>query len=261
MLVFIFCLSYYLIAGISVVIGYHRVLTHKVAKLKPWLERLLVCLALPAGPPVFWVANHRKHHQYSDMDLDPHAPGIHGFWYAHNGWYLNIKNPVLCFLYAIAGPIRIVLDLIFRVKQDNSLLAYAKDVQRDKFYAALSTPFWYRLVMLLHVIIPFGLIFILEGTQGLIALWITLVIIYNLGDSVNSLCHIHESENEKKKTDTAKNLKLLSLLTFGDALHQVHHKNPRLANLGINGELDLAYEFLKIFSRLGWASNIKELKR
>jgi sn-1 stearoyl-lipid 9-desaturase len=67
--------------------GYHRLLTHRGYKTPKWVEYFLtVCATLALeGGPIFWVATHRIHHQYSDKEGDPHSP-IDGKWWAHMGW-------------------------------------------------------------------------------------------------------------------------------------------------------------------------------
>src|SRR5205807_5447768 len=72
---------------------YHRLLTHRGYKTPKWVEYFLtVCgtLALEGGP-IFWVATHRIHHQFSDKDGDPHTP-VDGKWWAHMGWIVMGKS-------------------------------------------------------------------------------------------------------------------------------------------------------------------------
>src|SRR5665811_2282632 len=47
------------------------------------------------GPVIIWVADHRRHHAFSDREGDPHSPWLYGtsmtavargFWHAHMGW-------------------------------------------------------------------------------------------------------------------------------------------------------------------------------
>ena len=47
------------------------------------------------GPLLHWVGMHRRHHQHSDHEGDPHSPHLHGggfvgmvlgLWHAHIGW-------------------------------------------------------------------------------------------------------------------------------------------------------------------------------
>ncbi len=79
----------YLLAGLGVTLGYHRLLAHRSFKTYRWLEYVLAVLGSLAlqGGPVRWVATHRQHHRYADGPNDPHDVG-QGFWHAHIGWFL-----------------------------------------------------------------------------------------------------------------------------------------------------------------------------
>ena len=62
--------------SIGVCMGYHRHLTHgSFATYRPvrWLLALIGGLS-GEGSALTWVANHRKHHLYSDHEGDPHSP-------------------------------------------------------------------------------------------------------------------------------------------------------------------------------------------
>jgi stearoyl-CoA desaturase (delta-9 desaturase) len=78
-------------AAINLGIGmcYHRLLTHRGYQVPKWLEYVMATCATLAleGGPIFWVATHRVHHQFSDQDGDPHTPR-EGGWWAHTGWLL-----------------------------------------------------------------------------------------------------------------------------------------------------------------------------
>src|SRR5580698_7310169 len=122
-LMFLLC-ACYLAAGLGVNLTYHRSLSHGALQLPKWLERCLVLLALPAGTPVQWIGNHRYHHAHTDTALDPHSPVHQGFWYAHVGWYFGSKNRILCVGYALAGPVRMLIDAWLRPRtnlQHNAL--------------------------------------------------------------------------------------------------------------------------------------------
>src|SRR5690606_21685155 len=59
-------------------------------KVRPkWLEYPLTAIGCMAseGGPIGWVADHRRHHAYSDEDLDTHSP-LHGLFWAHMGWFM-----------------------------------------------------------------------------------------------------------------------------------------------------------------------------
>lgn len=78
--------------SLGVCMGYHRLLTHgsfKTYKPIRWLLAFLGGLS-GEGSALAWVANHRKHHKYSDQDGDPHSPrrsvvGSHVVVYAQLG--------------------------------------------------------------------------------------------------------------------------------------------------------------------------------
>jgi hypothetical protein len=78
---------YWVAIGLGISMGYHRLHTHRGFKTYRLFEYFLaVCGTLTLeGGPIFWVATHRKHHQHSDQELDPHTPRVNGFW-AHLGW-------------------------------------------------------------------------------------------------------------------------------------------------------------------------------
>ena len=95
--VFLF-LGMYVLTGLGITVGFHRHLTHRAFKAKRWLHGLLAILGSAAieGPVISWVADHRKHHAFSDEEGDPHSPHVdhghgwsgamRGLFHAHMGW-------------------------------------------------------------------------------------------------------------------------------------------------------------------------------
>src|SRR6478736_9141745 len=95
--VFLF-VGMYLFTGLGITVGFNRHLTHRAFKAKPWLHGLLGILGSAAieGPVISWVADHRKHHTFSDERGDPHSPHVghgggwrgtlRGLFHAHLGW-------------------------------------------------------------------------------------------------------------------------------------------------------------------------------
>src|SRR5262249_52831172 len=78
-----------LTGSIGVCMGYHRYLTHgsfQTSKPMRWLLALIGGLS-GEGSALMWVANHRKHHMYSDHDGDPHTPHD-GRWWSHMLWFM-----------------------------------------------------------------------------------------------------------------------------------------------------------------------------
>src|SRR4051812_16944447 len=83
----------YIPVGLGVTVGFHRLFTHRSFKAKPWVRGMFAILGSAAieGPIISWVADHRKHHAFSDKPGDPHSPHAHdgvlrGLFHAHVGW-------------------------------------------------------------------------------------------------------------------------------------------------------------------------------
>src|ERR1700757_3078543 len=68
----------YLISGLGVTVGFHRLLTHRAFQTHRWLERGFAVMGSLAvqGSVMDWVADHRKHHAHADEDGDPHSPHV-----------------------------------------------------------------------------------------------------------------------------------------------------------------------------------------
>jgi stearoyl-CoA desaturase (delta-9 desaturase) len=218
------------------------------------IEYAIVLLGLPAGTPIQWVGNHRAHHLNTDQDGDPHSPHIDGFWYSHCGWYIHSKNWFLCLLYALAGPLRMLIDSVMRPNTNQEHIQLAKDIQKDKFYAFVSRPIIYMLIMWIYLAVILIIPFLLFGWLGMVASSITLVIIYNLGDAVDSIGHLF---GKKRGENEARNNVFLGIFAFGDGWHANHHLRPRRAKHGIkNNQIDLSYLVLRLGKLVGVVKKI-----
>jgi stearoyl-CoA desaturase (delta-9 desaturase) len=193
--------------GLGISMGYHRLHTHRGFKTYKWFE---YCLALCGtltleGGPIFWVATHRLHHQYSDRPEDPHTPRVSGFW-AHMGWILFGEAQ----------------------HSDTARLArYAPDLSKDPFYRWLSTYHWVPLTVL-----GFGLLAI--GGWGLVNWAIFLRVVVGLHSTwmINSATHMF-GKRRFNTTDDSRNVWWVALLTFGEGWHNNHHAHPVSARHGL----------------------------
>ncbi len=79
---------FYVLTGLGVTVGLHRLLTHRSFETYPCVRRFWALLGTLAfqGGPLAWVAVHRLHHQHADREGDPHSPR-RGFWHAQLWWY------------------------------------------------------------------------------------------------------------------------------------------------------------------------------
>lgn len=252
-----YCAGYYLLAGLAINLGYHRVLSHRSLKLSRWLERVAVTLGLPAGTPVQWAGNHRFHHGNTDVAGDPHSPVLDGFWYAHVGWYIQSRNRLLCVLYSLAGPVRTLVDAWHRPRSNREHDHLAKDVSADPYYRWVSRPWPYFLCTVTHVSLWFGVAAVGWGSVGVFALWFTLLAIYNLGDAIDSMAHLL-GDRPYASVHQARNHWFLGLFTFGEGWHANHHEFPHSARHGLlPGQPDWTWGMIRLLERMGLASGIK----
>jgi len=87
--------SWILISGLGIAVGYHRVFSHKTHNLPRWKENIILFFAALAGQgsSIFWVAVHRGyHHPYADTERDIHSPVVYGKYKAFIGWHSNITD-------------------------------------------------------------------------------------------------------------------------------------------------------------------------
>ena len=117
----VFLALWLLSQNVGIAVSYHRQLTHRSFTTPKWLEYCLaVCGALALqGSPIYWVAVHRLHHQYTDKPGDPHSPRD-GKWWSHMGWIMR-------------GALH---------NETTMLSRYAPDLERDRFYRWLAVWHW-----------------------------------------------------------------------------------------------------------------------
>ena len=176
----IFALMYALTA-VGVTVGFHRLLTHRAFRTRAWLRYTLAVLGSMSlqGPVIDWVADHRKHHTFTDEEGDPHSPHagagagfpgmVKGLWHAHTGW-------------------------LFETHGQASSKRFARDLLEDPKMRAINRSF--PLIALSSILLPFLLGLALGGdalVAGLSALlWgglVRIFIVHHITWSINSICH------------------------------------------------------------------------
>jgi len=226
---------YWVAVGFGISLGYHRLHTHRSYRLPRPLEYLLaVCGTLTLeGGPIFWVATHRIHHQFSDRPGDPHSPRD-GAWWSHIGWLLVGES-----------------------KHNNTKLMakYAPDLAKDPFYATLNDYHWIPILILAAILLAIGgLPLMLWGTclrivAGLHATWL-----------VNSASHMWGGRRFNTRDDS-RNLWWVALMSFGEGWHNNHHAHPTSARHGLAWyELDFSWITISILRFFGVAKAVRVAK-
>ncbi len=213
----------YVATGIGVTVGFHRLFTHRSFKTSPALRGVFaVCGSMAIeGPVISWVADHRKHHAFSDQPGDPHSPHVdHGV-----GW----KGALRGLLHAHVG-------WLFIHSQRGNRRRYAPDLLADPVVRFVDRTFILWAVG--GLVLAFVLGYAIGGdlTSALTGLlWggaIRLLVLHHATFSINSLCHFF-GRRSYATDDESRNLAWLSLLTFGEAWHNNHHAFPTSARHGM----------------------------
>jgi stearoyl-CoA desaturase (delta-9 desaturase) len=213
----------YSATALGVTVGFHRLLTHRSFKTTGPMRALFAILGSAAieGPVISWVADHRKHHAFSDRPGDPHSPHVdHG-----RGW-----------LGALRGLFHAHLGWIFIHTQRGAKDRYAPDLQRDRVVRFVDRTF--LLWAIGGLAAAFGLGVAIGGTvvAGLTALlWggaVRMLFVHHVTYSINSLCHFF-GRRSFETPDESRNLAWLAPLSLGEAWHNNHHAFPTSAVHGL----------------------------
>ncbi len=236
----------YLPTAFGITIGYHRLFTHRAFDAKPWVRYTFAVLGSMAvqGSVIDWVADHRKHHAFTDTEGDPHSPHGHGegirgafsgLWYAHMGWLVDTQGQ--------ATKRRFAPELL------------EDPVMRRINYAFLP-------LVGLTLLIPFVLGLVLTGTlagalTGL--LWggfVRIFFVHHVTWSINSVCHFF-GRRRFEVDDHSTNVAWLAIPSLGESWHHNHHAFPRAAQQGLRWwEIDISAAIITLMERLGLAWNV-----
>jgi stearoyl-CoA desaturase (delta-9 desaturase) len=238
----------YVVTGLGVTVGFHRLLTHRSFATHRWIAYLFAVLGSMSvqGPVIGWVADHRKHHAHPDREGDPHSPhvghgsGLRGLWHAHIGW-------------------------LFETQGRAEKRRYAGDLFEDPGMRAISHAF--LPLVGLSLAIPFALGWALTGSfaGGLTGfVWGGLVrvfLVHHVTWSINSICHFF-GRRRFATDDQSTNVFWLAPVTLGESWHHNHHAFPRAAVHGLRWwELDVSGWVIKAMKHAGLAWNVIEITR
>ncbi|MCE9620004.1 MAG: acyl-CoA desaturase [Planctomycetes bacterium] len=239
--------SMYVLTGLGITIGYHRLCTHKAfATRKPVALFFVIFGSMAAqGPVIWWCATHRRHHQYSDQEFDPHSPhaardpGIvgfcKGFAHSHIGWLFE--------------------------KEQVDFKRYVPDLLADPMIMRLNNLFTPLLIagLLLPALVS-GLITMTWTGAALGLLWGGLVRIFLLHHatwSVNSVCHVW-GKREFRSGDESRNNPFIGILALGEGWHNNHHAFPASARHGLKWwQFDLSWMVIRTLKGLGLVSKVR----
>lgn len=239
----------YALTGFGVTIGFHRLLTHRSFDAPDPVRALLAIFGSMSvqGAVIHWVADHRKHHTFTDEEGDPHSPHLHGgdgwrgvfagWWHAHTGW-------------------------LFDRSERASARRFARDLREDGVIRWVDR--WFGAWALLGLALPFAAGLALSGGSlwaGFTAfVWGGLVRVFLLHHatwSVNSICHMY-GRRPFAIEDESRNNWVVALVSLGEGWHHNHHAFPTSAKHGLQRlQLAPSYAIIRGMERLGLASNVR----
>ncbi len=229
----------WVMGSLGICIGFHRMLTHgsfETSRPMRWIFATFGTLA-GEGPPIMWVATHRKHHLHSDQDEDPHTPH-HGGWWSHVLWMLPKHKT------------RYWSDLYRR---------FAPDMMSDRYLRFLNRTFlWWHFGL--------GVTLFTIGTLGwdwkmglsflVYGLFVRAVYVLHVTWFVNSASHIWGYQSYQTD-DNSRNLWWVGLLAFGEGWHNNHHADQRRARHGQRWwEVDVSFITIWLLERCGLVWNV-----
>jgi stearoyl-CoA desaturase (delta-9 desaturase) len=238
--------AFFVVSTLGITVGYHRYFTHGAFRAN---RALRIALAIAGGlaaqgPVLIWVADHRRHHAFSDREGDPHSPWLfgtspvalaRGFWHAHMGWLFG--------------------------RDKTNIERFAPDLAADRDIRAVDRlfPVWVLVSLLLPALL--GGLITLSWWGALTAfLWAGLARIsfqHHVTWSVNSICHMI-GERPFVSRDRSANFWPLAILSMGESWHNSHHADPTSARHGVQrGQIDISARVIWVFEKLGWAWQVR----
>ncbi len=238
--------AFYLLGCLGITVGYHRHFTHKSFKARPWLRVMMAISGSLAvqGSVIHWVADHRRHHAYSDKEGDPHSPWLFGtsplavakgFWHSHMGWLFD--------------------------RDETNAQRFVPDLLADRAIRRVDRNFaWLVTASLLLPAVLGGLI--TWSWVGVITgfFWgglVRLAVLHHVTWSINSICHMLGNQPFASR-DRSRNFWPRALLSMGESWHNLHHADPTCARHGVlRGQIDISARLIWIFERFGWVHEVR----
>ncbi len=239
-------LGFWAITGLGITVGYHRFFTHGSFKAPRPVKIALALMGSYAlqGSINQWVADHRKHHKFSDEIGDPHSPWRFGtsrkaigkgLVFAHMGWLFS--------------------------EEQATVDQYAPDIRDDKDLQRINNAFPIIVVMT----------FLLPGIIGGLITWswlgfltgifwggvVRVAFVHHVTWSINSICHVF-GKRPFKSRDLASNVNWLAIPSFGESWHNLHHVDPTCARHGVlKGQIDPSAGLIRMLERVNLAHDVR----
>lgn len=217
------CFATFFLRMFGITGGYHRYFSHrsfKTGRAFQFVLAVLGTLSIQKGV-LWWAANHRQHHKYSDREGDLHSPLQSGFWHSHVGWILSPEH---------------------------------EETQYERIPDLAKYPElrWLNEHFLIPPVALAVLLYAVGGASWLVwGFFVSTTLLWHATFMINSLAHVYGSRRYET-TDTSRNNFWLALLTMGEGWHNNHHCFMNSTRQGFFWwEVDATYYVLKALSWIG----------
>ncbi len=228
----------YIITGLGITVGYHRLISHRSFDCPDWVKAGLLVAGGWAleNSALQWGADHIRHHARCDEEEDPYN-ATKGFWHSHCGWVLT--------------------------KSSHRDEKYEVTLRRDP--VVMWQHRYYVPIVLSGLLLPFALGAWHGGPMGgiscfLLAGLFRTFLVLNSTFCINSVCHLWGSQPHGAG-DSSRDSWLVSLLTFGEGYHNYHHTYLRDYRNGAKWyNFDPSKWLIFCMSKVGLAYNLQRCR-
>lgn len=272
---FVWFVGGWMVAGLGITIGYHRVGTHPSFKTSPIIRGILFAMGSLAmqGPPMEWMKKHSKHHAFGETSADVHSPYVfedskraifieqfHGFMHSFVMW--AFREP------SLMRPKNMTVeewkqDLLSKSPDPATFRFREEDrdhweVRNDKGEIIVSTATlikkrWARFVDVIAVIEQDKVVRVMSN------IWVYLAVLtagflipYYFGgigvvETLARICYVNWvtfcvnsvchiwGETPFEVPDNSRNNAYVEILALGEGGHNTHHKSELWAQHGVFG--------------------------
>ncbi|MFG2085678.1 MULTISPECIES: acyl-CoA desaturase [unclassified Spirillospora] len=237
---------FYVLSAGGITVGYHRHFTHGSFKARRGLKIFMAVAGSLAmeGPVITWVADHRRHHKYSDKEMDPHSPWrfgtdwkalAKGLAWAHYGWLFDANR--------------------------TSKERFAKDLLNDRDLKRIHLAFPGLVAVSFLLPAAIGGLVTMSWAGFLTALFwagfVRITLVHHVTWSINSICHTFGNEDFEVR-DKSRNVWWLAIPSLGESWHNLHHSDPTCARHGVlKRQVDISARIIWAFEKLGLAYDVR----
>ena len=216
---------------VSVTLYLHRSQSHKGVEFHPALNHFFrLWLWLTTGMNTrAWVAVHRKHHQTTDVEGDPHSPHVFG-----------LKTIMTSGMKLYNDPCR----------SADFVMKYGAGTPKDWIERRLYTPY-----PVLGLFLMLAIDLLLFGVWGLLVWAVQVVWIpVAAGSLINGLGHWWGYRNGETQ-DHSHNISPIGIIVSGEELHNNHHLDPASPKFSRKPwEFDMGWMYIKSLEKLKLAT-------